>query len=68
MEKEKVRKSNFELLRIIAMIMIVFHHFAIFSESKFDINLITLNRLWNQFIRMGGKIGVNIFVLISGYF
>ena len=62
------RKSNIELLRIIAMIMIIAHHIALHSHFRFPVNSISVNRLWIQFIQMGGKIGVNIFVLISGYF
>lgn len=61
------RQSNIELLRIIAMIMIVAHHFAVHGGFEFS-SSITLNRVWIRFIQMGGKIGVNIFVLISGYF
>lgn len=62
------RKSNIELLRIVAMVMIVAHHIAVHSSFSFSTNSISVNRLWVQFIQMGGKIGVNIFVLISGYF
>ena len=62
------RKSNLELLRIISMILIVAHHFSKHSDFNFLLTEISINRLWIQFIQMGGKIGVNIFVLISGYF
>lgn len=62
------RKSNIELLRIIAMIMIIAHHIAMHSSFNFAFDSISINRLWIQFIQLGGKIGVNIFVLISGYF
>lgn len=65
---EKIRESKFELLRIISMVMIIFHHFAYHSGFDFNMNTITLNELWIQFIVIGGKIGVNIFILISGYF
>ncbi len=71
MKKLKIRQnrqSNFELLRIIAMVMIVFFHFGMHSGFNFDTNSITIPRLWNQFIQIGGKLGVNLFVLISGYF
>ena len=60
------RKSNIELLRIVAMIMIIGHHLAI--HSHFPEDMILINNLWIKFIQMGGKIGVNIFILISGYF
>ena len=66
--KKNTRQSNIELLRIIAMIMIIAHHIAVHSGFGFPTDSISVNRLWVQFIQMGGKIGVNIFVLISGYF
>lgn len=62
------RKSNIEMLRIVAMIMIIAHHIAVHSSFNFAFDSISFNRLWIQFIQMGGKIGVNIYVLISGYF
>lgn len=64
----KVRKSNFELLRIIAMVMIIAHHVAVHGQCVFDIKTIAVNDLWLQFLKLWGKVGVNIFVLISGYF
>lgn len=67
-KSDGLRQSNIELLRIIAMIFIVAHHFAVHSGFAFSVNSITVNRLWIQFIQIGGKIGVNIFVIISGYF
>ena len=66
--KPMMRRSNLELLRIIAMIMIVAHHFSVHGGFSFSADSITVNRLWVQFIQIGGKIGVDIFVLISGYF
>ena len=63
-----VRNSSIELLRILSMIMIVFHHFAKHGEFQFVDYEMTGPKLWYNFIIMGGKIGVNIFVLISGYF
>lgn len=62
------RNSSIELLRIIAMLMILFHHFAIHGGFEFYNTSITIPRLWYGLIVMGGKIGVVIFVLISGYF
>ena len=63
-----IRQSNIELLRIIAMVIIVAHHFAVHGGFDFPIETVAPNRLWIQFLALGGKIGVNIFVLISGYF
>ena len=65
--KVSERNSNFEILRILAMVMIVAHHFSVHSDFLFDSN-ISINKLFVQFLSLGGKIGVNIFVLISGYF
>ena len=49
------------------MVLIIGHHFALFGELDYYSDL-TLNTVWLQFLQMGGKIGVNLFVLISGYF
>ncbi|MCI1366271.1 MAG: acyltransferase family protein [Lactobacillus crispatus] len=64
----KKRNSNLELLRIISMFLIILGHFAWqtkwnFNSSDSIIHIGMLHSLW-----IGGKLGVNIFVLISGYF
>ena len=50
------------------MLMIIACHFS--GHGGFDLptDFITLNKLWLQFILMGGSLGNNLFVLISGYF
>lgn len=68
-----MRKSNIELLRIMMMFMIVAHHYVINSglmdafdsgiASKTSLNYVFLS-LWG----MWGKTGINVFILISGYF
>ncbi len=68
LEQGVKRKSAIELLRIIAMILIVAHHFSLHGDFGFSAETVSLNRVWIQFMQFGGKIGVNIFVLISGYF
>lgn len=65
-ESPAKRNSAIELLRIIAMIMIVFSHFA--SHGGFSFLAWPVPRCWYNLIIMGGKIGSNIFVLITGYF
>lgn len=63
------RLTNIELLRIIAMVIIIAHHLA--YHSGFDFigeGRITINRLWIKWLESGGKIGVDIFVLITGFF
>ena len=61
------RQSNFELLRIFAMIMIIAHHFAVHGGLEYSSNT-TLGAIYMWFLHSGGKIGVNIYFLISGYF
>lgn len=65
---KSARKPNIEILRIISMIMIIAHHLVLYSGAEFDTAVITVNRLWYQFLIYGGHVGVNVFVLISGYF
>ena len=63
------RESNFELLRILAMLMIVASHYAVHGIG-FD-NWTTgslVNRWCIAFFFSGGEIGVALFFMISGYF
>ena len=62
------RNSSLELLRIIAMLMIVMFHFALHGGFNFHANSVTPNKLWYQFMMMGGSLGNDIFVMLSGYF
>lgn len=66
MEGQKVRQSNFELLRIICMLLIVAHHFAV--HSFFPVEAGGFGRAVIRTMIVGGKLGVNVYVLISGYF
>ena len=50
------------------MSLIVAHHFAVHGGFQFGTDVFSVNHLWVQFLSSGGKIGVNVFVLISGYF
>lgn len=68
--KTKSRDTNIELFRIITMIMIVAHHYVVNSglldvmyKEPYSINSVFLFALgaW-------GKIGINCFVFITGYF
>ena len=65
--KEKVRNSNIELLRIFAMILIILHHYSLHG-GLIDVEGAGINKAIGAIILIGGKIGVNIFVLITGYF
>lgn len=66
----KDRDSNFEILRIVLMIMIVFHHYCVNSglTKMLDLANITYNTILIQFMSIGGKTGVNGFFILSGYF
>lgn len=61
------RNSNLEILRIISMIMIIAHHYIVHSDIKI-VEASILNQYLISFLELGGKVGVNIFVLITGYF
>ena len=65
----KERDSNIEILRIVAMLMIALHHLCVYGYSGLEDGLdgwrVDLER--NMLI-IGGKIGVDVFVLISGFF
>lgn len=50
------------------MIMIVSCHFATHGGFTFERPSLSVPRLWWLFIEMGGNFGVDVFVLISGYF
>lgn len=64
------RNSNGELLRILAMFLIVLSHFSTHGtiniyEYVEDGNL---SLLYLQILSMGGNIGVNTFILLTGYY
>ena len=58
---KKVRDSRFELLRIISMFFVVFCHYSLNWKNS-DSNFTTL------FGTPFGQIGVDLFIMISGYF
>ena len=66
--QRKDRSSNFELMRIFAMFLIITYHYALFSSFRFSPAEITFNRLFYQSMLLDGKTGVNLFVMVSGYF
>lgn len=63
----KKRNSNLELLRIISMILIIMHHSIYHGLANVD-QYYSINKYIADIIFLVGKIGVNIFILISGYF
>lgn len=65
-EIKKERKSNIECLRILSMIMIVFYHF--FVHGGFEITSFSINAVIMEMLSLGGRIGYDCFIIISGYF
>ena len=61
------RTSNIELLRIIAMLMVVLGHYYLKGGFPDD-SLMNPSKLLLQFFGAWSKIAVDIFVIISGYF
>ncbi len=63
---QKVRQSNIELLRILAMFFIITFHYCYYSGYVFE--ALNYNSYLVKIFYFGGELGVNIFMLISGYF
>lgn len=66
----KSRQSNFELLRIVSMLLIVMHHFALHGSWVLAAGGggVQNNDFCLLLFQSGGKLGVDLFVMISGYF
>ncbi len=80
-KKALVRQSNFELLRIIAMIMIIASHLTshgllhsyannMDSAEKVAVwaNGTIFHRVYSAFLLPGGVVGVALFFMVTGYF
>lgn len=67
---KKKRDSNLELYRIIVMLLIVCHHYVMHS-GILDVckdNYMSENSIFFYLFGMWGKIGINCFVMITGYY
>ena len=64
--ERKKRDSNLELLRILAMLIIIANHFA--TKAGWPHGSIFASDVMLDFLVIGGKTGVNVFILITGYF
>lgn len=67
------RQSNFELFRILTMLLVIAHHYVVNSgiaaaDGPIFENPTTPHALWILLWGGWGKIGVNCFVLLSGWF
>ena len=70
MEKEIIRKreNNFELLRIIAMIMIIILHFNCHGRIMSNLKIGSIEYFVTYFLEYSCIIAVNIYVMITGYY
>ncbi len=66
----KTRDSNIELYRILSMLLIVAHHYVVNSGLMTEIygEPTSIRSLFLLVFGAFGKIGINCFVLITGYF
>ncbi len=70
---KKQRDSNLELFRILTMLLIVAHHYVVNSglmdsDGPIFANALSLHSIFLLLVGAWGKIGINCFVLITGYF
>lgn len=65
---KKIRESNIEILRIIAMLLIIASHYSGWIMPEFSTEVISFNRIFNQILCTGGGIGNILFFLVAGYF
>lgn len=70
---KKERSSNLELYRIVCMLMIVMFHYVVNSglndaSGPLNTNGIVPNSIYLWLFGMWGKVGINCFLLITGYF
>jgi len=64
------RQSNIELFRILVMISIVAHHLVVNTGLSYELlpEIHSVRNVYFWLLGMWGKIGINCFVLITGYF
>ena len=70
---QSMRQSNLELFRIITMILIIAHHYVVNSgltnmDGPIAYNPLSFHSIFLLLWGAWGKIGINCFVLFSGYF
>lgn len=70
MQQTKIRNSNLELYRIIVMLLIVAHHYVVNSGliTVMEETPLSARSIFFYLFGAWGKIGINCFVLITGYF
>ena len=71
MPQLKKRESNFELLRILSMLMIIGSHFAQHSAAgnwQIMYEPFSFNSIWAYLFGTNGQLGVCIFLILSSWF
>lgn len=66
MENKTLRKSNFELLRIIAMLLIIAGHFV--GQTQAISNTTGVNCISALFLGSASRIAVNLFLMVGTWF
>ena len=61
------RNSTIETLRIISILLIIASHFSVHGLFEFDY-IFSVDYMYMDLLKMCGDFGVDIFVLITGYF
>ena len=66
----KERESNIELYRIVLMLLIIAHHYVVNSGllNVIYTNQVNSNSIFWIIFGAWGKVGINCFVLITGYY
>ena len=59
--------SNIEMLRIVCMVMIILFHYYLYGAFSKEMD-VTASHVVMQLLSSGSKIGVDVFVVITGYF
>ncbi len=65
----KKRQANFEILRVLAIIMVLILHYLSHTDSLLEVGKVaTSKQIAGQFIESFCVVAVNVWILISGYF
>lgn len=67
-KESKERDSSIELLRILSIILIIVHHVCIHGHWTSDYSVYSPESFFLNCLSVGGKIGVDCFIIISGYY
>ena len=68
MSKQRARQSNMELLRIVAMLMIVAHHMVRYANPSLDTYPVSVRWVYFFALESLGEVGVDVFLIISLWF